>query len=67
MMIEWEIHPLCPQDFPSSLRISLGHRGWLSQYLPRFDGARIQYDRVSDVLESNVQFASKILTPNRMD
>ena len=25
------------------------------------------YDTVSDVVESNGQFASKILTPNRMD
>ena len=25
------------------------------------------YDTVSDVVESNVQFASKILTPNGMD
>ena len=48
MMKEWEIHPLRPQDFPrlsrfpSGLRKSLGRRGWISQYLPRFGGARIQ-------------------------
>ena len=41
---------LDPQDFsrasPSGnllgLRKSLGRRGWISQYLPRFGGARIQ-------------------------
>ena len=27
----------------------------------------LQYDTVSDVVESEVHFASKILTPNRMD
>ena len=27
---------------PSGLGKSLGHRGWISQYLPRFDGAWIQ-------------------------
>ena len=42
--------PPLPSRFPSTLEISLrlrlgkslGHRGWISQYLPRFDGARIQ-------------------------
>ena len=47
----WEIHPLLdPRDFPraspsgnlSGLGKSLGRRGWISQYLPRFGGARIQ-------------------------
>ena len=52
----WEIHPLRPRDFPRPLRFpsgfalgkSLGSReiswarGWISQYLPRFGGARIQ-------------------------
>ena len=37
---------LDPQDIPraapSGLGKSLGHRGWISQYLPRFDGAWIQ-------------------------
>ena len=41
---------LDPRDFPraspsgnlSGLGKSLGRRGWISQYLPRFDGARIQ-------------------------
>ena len=35
MMREWEIHPLCLLD-------SIGLWGWISQYLPRFGGARIQ-------------------------
>ena len=44
----WEIHPLRPRDFPrpsrfpSGLGKSLGRRGWISQYLPRLGGARIQ-------------------------
>ena len=41
--------PPLPSRFPSTLEISLrlrlgkslGHRGWISQYLPCFDGARI--------------------------
>ena len=37
-------------------------KGWLKSEL--LGGV---YDTVSDVVESNVQFASKILTPNRMD
>ena len=28
--------------YPSGLGKSLEHRGWISQYLPRSDGARIQ-------------------------
>ena len=28
--------------FPTILEISLGRRGWISQYLPHFGGARIQ-------------------------
>ena len=35
----WEMHPLRPL---SGLGKSLGRRGWISQYLPRFGGARIQ-------------------------
>ena len=42
--------PPLPSSFSSTLEISLrlrlgkylGHRGWISQYLPRFDGAWIQ-------------------------
>ena len=32
-----------PSTFPSTLEKSLGRRGWISQYLPRFGGARIHY------------------------
>ena len=55
----WEIHPLLPQDFRrpstfpsghlSGLRKSLEHWGWISQYLPRFGGARIQCHIVTHV------------------
>ena len=38
-----------------------------SCYFKNINVVYIQYDTVSDVVESNVQFASKILTPNRMD
>ena len=35
-----------PSRFPSTIEMSLGksrgHRGWISQYLPRLDGARIK-------------------------
>ena len=42
---------LDPRDFPrsspsgnlSGLGKSLGRRGWISQYLPRFDGAWIHF------------------------
>ena len=42
----WEIHPLRPRKFHVTLEISglgksLGRRGWISQYFPRFGGARI--------------------------
>ena len=41
-MREWEIHPLRPRDFlPPSRFPSLGHRGWISQYLPCFGGVQI--------------------------
>ena len=35
--------PLCPLRFSSTVEISLGHLGWISQHLPRFDVAQIQY------------------------
>ena len=43
---------LDPQDFPraspsgnlSGLGKSLGHQGWISQYLPRLDGGRTHYN-----------------------
>ena len=41
-MREWEMHSLHSQN-PSGLEKSLGRRGWISQHLPRFGGARIQY------------------------
>ena len=31
-----------PSGNPLGLKKSLGHQGWISQYLPRFGGARIQ-------------------------
>ena len=48
--------PLGPRDFPralpsgnlSGLGKSLGRRGWIFQYLPRFGGARIQHLRPQD-------------------
>ena len=54
-----------PQDFPrpsrfpsgnlSGLRKSLRRRGWISQYLPRFGGARIQSDFSAS--KSNVNYS----------
>ena len=42
-----------PERFPETLKISLGSQeivgdggGWISQYLPRFAGSRIQYFRI---------------------
>ena len=51
---------LDPRDFPraspsgnlSGLGKSLGRRGWISQYLPRLGGARIQYIYVAQILSS---------------
>ena len=47
-----------------------GHPGFgRSERIKKFKASLqpLQYDTVSDVVESKVQFASKILTPNRMD
>ena len=53
---------LYPWDFPrtsppgnlSGLRKSLGRRGWISQYLPRFGGARIESKHVKGCLREHV-------------
>ena len=37
------------------------------QHCIRMGWNMFEYDTVSDVAESKVHFASKILTPNRMD
>ena len=36
-------------------------------HIPILIGLLLIYDTVSDVVECKVQFAGKILTPNRMD
>ena len=43
------------QEHLSGLGKSLGHLGWISQYLTRFDGARIQCSMIfTKILSLNI-------------
>ena len=51
---------LLPWRFPSTVN-PFRHQGWISQYLPRFGGARVQHLRPQDVPRPSRQGNVKIL------